>query len=89
MALTLCISLLLSEVSLLNGRHLTRWDLTQHKHVLVAATTQRGTHTPGFQGLSLVHLSAQRKHILWDMFGACFPPTLLDRGTRGDVTKTD
>jgi hypothetical protein len=39
------------------------------------------------QGLTLVHFSAQRKHILLDTFGACFSPSLLDRGTRGGVTK--
>ena len=33
------------------------------------------------QGLTLVHFSAQRKHILWDTFGAWFSPSLLDRGT--------
>jgi len=37
------------------------------------------------QGLTLVHLSAQRKQILWDTLGARFPPTLSDRGTRGGV----
>ena len=40
------------------------------------------------QGLTLVHFSAQRKHILWDTMGAWFSPNLLDRGTRGGVTKT-
>ena len=34
------------------------------------------------QGLTLVHFSGQRKHSLWDTFGACFSPSLLDRGTR-------
>jgi hypothetical protein len=42
----------------------------------------------GGQGLPLVHFSAQRKHILWDTLGARFSPSLLDRGTRGGVTKT-
>jgi hypothetical protein len=37
------------------------------------------------QGLTLVHFSAQRKHILWDTSGAWFSPSLLDRGTRGGV----
>jgi len=32
--------------------------------------------------------SAQRKHLLWDTMGAWFNPSLLDRGTRGGVTKT-
>ena len=40
------------------------------------------------QGLTLVHFSAQRKHVLWDTLGAWFPPSLLDRGTPGSVTKT-
>jgi hypothetical protein len=39
------------------------------------------------QGLTLVHFSAQSKHILWDTL-AGFSPSLLDRGTRRDVTKT-
>jgi hypothetical protein len=34
------------------------------------------------QGISLVHFAAQRKHILWDTFGAWFFPSLLDRRTR-------
>ena len=38
------------------------------------------------QGLTLVHFSAQRKHILLDTLGACFSPSLLDSGTRGGVT---
>jgi hypothetical protein len=37
------------------------------------------------QGLTLLHFSARRKHIT---LGTWFPPLLLDRGTRGDVTKT-
>ena len=41
-----------------------------------------------YQGLTLVHLSAQRERILWDSFGALFSPTLLDSGTRGVVAKT-
>ena len=40
------------------------------------------------QGLTLVHYSAQRKHILWDTLGASFSPSLLDRGTRRGVTNT-
>ena len=40
------------------------------------------------QGLTLVHFWAQRELILWDTLGASFPPSLLDRGTRGGVTKT-
>jgi len=40
------------------------------------------------KGLTLVHFSAQRKHTLRDTLGAWFPPSLLDRGTRGRVTKT-
>jgi len=40
------------------------------------------------QGLTLVHFSAQRKHIWWDTLGAQFPPCLLDWGTRGGATKT-
>jgi len=44
-------------------------------------------HT-GDQGLTLVHYSAQRKHILWDALGASFPPSLLDSGTRRGVKKT-
>jgi hypothetical protein len=40
------------------------------------------------QGLTLVHFSAQRKPILCDTLGACLSPSLLDRGTREDVTKT-
>jgi hypothetical protein len=39
-------------------------------------------------GLTLVHVSAQREHILWDTLGARFSPSLLDRRTRGGVTKT-
>ena len=39
------------------------------------------------QGLTLVHFLAQRKHILLDTLGASFSPSLLDRGTRGGVTK--
>jgi RNA 3'-terminal phosphate cyclase-like protein len=38
-------------------------------------------------GLTLVHVSSQCKHILWDTLGASFPPSLLDRGTWGGVTK--
>jgi len=37
------------------------------------------------QGLTLVPFSAQRKH---NSFGTSFSPRLLDRGTRGGVTKT-
>jgi hypothetical protein len=40
------------------------------------------------QGLTLVHYSAQRKHILGDTLGASFSPSLSYRGTRGGVTKT-
>jgi len=40
------------------------------------------------QGLTLVHISGQRKHILWDTLGARFSPSLLDRGARGAVTET-
>jgi hypothetical protein len=40
------------------------------------------------QGLTLVHRSAQRKHILWDTLGALVLPSLSDRGRRGVVTKT-
>jgi len=40
------------------------------------------------QGRTLVHYSAQRKHILWDTLVALNPPSQLDRGTRGGVTKT-
>jgi hypothetical protein len=40
---------------------------------------------PRVQGLTLVHFSAQRKHVLLDALGACFSPSLLDRGTRGGV----
>jgi len=40
------------------------------------------------QGLTLVHFSAQRMHILWDTLGAIFFPGLLDRGARGGVTNT-
>ena len=36
------------------------------------------------QGLTLVHFSAQCKHVLLDTLGAC----LLDRGTHEGVTKT-
>jgi len=39
---------------------------------------------PGRQGLTLVHFSAQRKHILLDTLGALFSPSLLDRG-HGEV----
>ena len=39
-------------------------------------------HKDRRQGLTLVHLSAQRKHISWVTFGAWFSPSLLDRGTR-------
>jgi hypothetical protein len=28
------------------------------------------------------------QRLLWDNWGASFPPSLLDRGTRGGVTKT-
>jgi hypothetical protein len=42
----------------------------------------------GIQGLTLVHFSAQRNHILWDMLAARYFPSLLDRGTRGGLTKT-
>jgi hypothetical protein len=34
------------------------------------------------QGLTLVHFSAQRKHKLWDTFGAWLSTSLLDRGPR-------
>jgi hypothetical protein len=37
--------------------------------------------TSSNQGPTLVHFSAQRKHILWNTFGAWFSPSLLDRGT--------
>jgi len=40
------------------------------------------------QGLTLVNCSAQRKHVLWDTLGARISPSLLDKGTRGGVTKT-
>jgi hypothetical protein len=58
-----------------------------------ASTPTRWTSTPSSsatsrQGLTLVHLSAQRKHFLWDSLGALISPSLLDRGTRGGVTKT-
>jgi len=43
---------------------------------------------PLTQGLTLVHHSAQRKHILWDTLGAWFPPSLSDRGTSRGVTNT-
>jgi hypothetical protein len=43
---------------------------------------------PIVQGLTIIHFSAQRKHILWDTLGARVSPSLLDRGTRGGVTKT-
>jgi len=43
---------------------------------------------PVNQGLALVHFSAQHEHILWNMLGAWFSPSLLDRGTQGGVTKT-
>jgi hypothetical protein len=39
------------------------------------------------QGLTLVHLSAQRKHSLWHYVGCMILPSLLDRGTRARVTK--
>ena len=48
----------------------------------------RSSTAAGDQGLTLVHFLAQRKHILWDTSGACFSPSLSDRGTRGGVTKT-
>jgi len=48
----------------------------------------RSTLRSPSQGLTLVHFSAQCKQILWDTLGACFPPSLLDWGTRGGVTKT-
>ena len=41
----------------------------------------------GHQELELVHLSAQRKHILLDTLCALFPPSHLDTGTLGGVTK--
>jgi len=44
--------------------------------------------TTSMQGLTLVHFLAQSKHILCDTLGARFPPSLLDRGTQGGVTKT-
>jgi hypothetical protein len=50
-------------------------------HVLKAADDEG-------QGLTLVHFSAQRMHILWDTLGAIFFPGLLDRGARGGVTNT-
>ena len=40
------------------------------------------------QGLTLVYFSAQRKHILLDTLGACFSPSLLNRGMRRGVTIT-
>ena len=40
------------------------------------------------QGLTLVHFSAQRKHILWDRLGARFSFSLSDWGIPGGVTKT-
>jgi hypothetical protein len=40
------------------------------------------------QGLTPVHFSAQRKHILWDAFGALFSLILFDSEIRGGVTKT-
>ena len=39
------------------------------------------------QGLTLVHFSARRTHILWDALGAGFSATLSDRGTWRGVTK--
>jgi len=38
---------------------------------------RRPLAAPG-QGLTLVHFSAQRKHFLWDTFGAWCSPSLLD-----------
>jgi hypothetical protein len=40
------------------------------------------------QGLTLVHFSAQRKHILLDTLGAWVSRSLSNRETRGGVTKT-
>ena len=49
------------------------------------ATTRRNSGVmhigPHAQGLTLVHFSGQRKHILWDSCGAWVSPSLLDRGT--------
>jgi len=37
-------------------------------------TVLRPMNTTCAQGLTLVHFSAQHKHILWDTLGARFPP---------------
>jgi len=47
-----------------------------------------GEHDAADQGLTLVHISAQRKHISWDTLGAWFSISILDRGTRGGVPRT-
>jgi hypothetical protein len=39
------------------------------------------------KGLTLVHFSAQLKHILWDTFGAWFCHSQLDRRKRGGDQK--
>jgi hypothetical protein len=57
------------------------------KRAVVAAWCASTTDTVR-QGLTLVHISAQRKHILRDTLGARCSPSLLDRGTHGGVTKT-
>jgi hypothetical protein len=54
----------------------------------VNTAVQGAIELPAPQGLTLVHISAQRMHILWDTSGASFPPSPLDRGTRGGVTRT-
>jgi len=38
---------------------------------------------PGGQGLTLVHLSARRKHILWDTVGCMISPQSVRQGDMG------
>jgi len=62
------------------------WGPAAREKAPSAATWHRTVVGP-CQGLTLVHFSAQRKHILLDTLGALFSPSLLDRRTRGGVTK--
>jgi tRNA(Phe) wybutosine-synthesizing methylase Tyw3 len=47
-----------------------------------SASRAAGRKGGEWQELTLVHFSAQRKHISWDTFGAWLSRSLLDRGTR-------
>jgi hypothetical protein len=59
-----------------------KFDLRRYTVVLRAAVTDDR------QGLTLVHFSAHRKHLLRERMGAWFSPSLLDWGTRGGEAKT-